>query len=481
MSTIIAITIAIYFLLLISISYFTGKNADNRSFFLGDKQSKWYVVAFGMIGASLSGVTFISVPGWVGSSHFYYMQVVFGYFIGYLIVANILLPIYYRLNLTSIYTYLNNRFGKTTYKTGSVFFLVSRILGASFRLFLVANVLQITIFDELNIPFFVTVAVTIILIWLYTNKGGIKTIIWTDTLQTAFMLASVILTVYYISKSIAPDTVSMIKEVFASDYSKMFNFGSFTEKNNFFKQVLGGAFITITMTGLDQDMMQKNLTCRNLPEAKKNMFWFSLVLIPVNLLFLILGAMLFIFAGKNGIAIPEHTDELFPMIATGGYLPVQVSILFILGLIAAAYSSADSALTSLTTSFSVDILNIEKYTGEEKKKKIRKQVHIFISIVLFAVIIAFKFLVNQSVISALLTVAGYTYGPLLGLFAYGIFTKNKIKDKYVPFVAVLSPILTYFVNMYSEQIFWGYKFSYELIIVNAFFTIAGLYIIREKN
>ncbi len=479
--SVIIITIVLYFLLLIAISHFTSKNAGNKSFFVGDKKSPWYVVAFGMIGASLSGVTFISVPGWVGESHFYYMQVVFGYFLGYLVVANILLPLYYKLNLISIYTYLNDRFGAKTYKTGAVFFLISRILGASFRLFLVANVLQYLIFDKLNIPFILTVAITILFIWLYTNKGGIKTIIWTDTLQTTFMLASVIFTIYYISKALGADVSEVVGQVFSSDYSKMFNFGSFLDKNHFVKQIIGGAFITITMTGLDQDMMQKNLSCRNLNDAKKNMVWFSIVLIPINLLFLILGAILYIYANKNGISIPARTDELFPLIATSDSLPNVVGVLFILGLIAAAYSSADSALTSLTTSVSVDILDISKYKDENKQKKIRKTVHVLVSVVLLLVIVAFKFLVNSSVISALLTVAGYTYGPLLGLYAFGIFTKHKVIDKYVPILAVLSPIITFIINYYSEQILMGYKFGYELIIVNALFMLIGLYFIRKTN
>ena len=476
----IIIIIALYFAVLLAISYFTSKNADNNSFFLGDKKSPWYIVAFGMIGASLSGVTFISVPGWVGTSNFYYMQVVFGYFIGYSIVATVLMPLYYKLNLTSIYSYLETRFGKKSYKTGAIFFLISRILGAAFRLFLVANVLQITIFDELKVPFIVTVAITILLIWLYTNRGGIKTIIWTDTFQTAFMLIAVGFAIYYISKSFDFTVPEMFANVMQSDYSKIFNFGDFNEKSNFFKQIIGGAFITITMTGLDQDMMQKNLSCKNITEAKKNMFWFSIVLIPVNLIFLILGAMLFMYASQNNISLPEHSDELFPLIATQGYLPTSVSIFFILGLIAAAYSSADSALTALTTSFSVDILDINKLENEEKKNSIRKKVHILISVILLIVIVLFKEFIDKSVISTLLTVAGYTYGPLLGLYAFGMFSKIKVKDNLVPFIAILAPTLTFVINMYSEDILGGYKFGYELIVVNALIMVIGLLVVREK-
>jgi Na+/proline symporter len=475
----IIVIIVLYFAVLLTISYFTSRKANNNSFFLGDKKSPWYIVAFGMIGASLSGVTFISVPGWVGESNFYYMQVVFGYFIGYAIVATVLMPMYYKLNLTSIYAYLETRFGNFSYKTGAIFFLISRILGASFRLFLVSTVLQISVFKELNVPFFVTVAITILLIWLYTNRGGIKTIIWTDTFQTSFMLIAVGIAIYYISKSFDNSIPEMFATVMQSDYSKTFNFGDVFDKSNFFKQVIGGAFITITMTGLDQDMMQKNLSCRNISEAKKNMFWFSIILIPVNLIFLFLGAMLFLFAAKNNIPIPEQSDELFPLIATSGFLPVSVAVFFILGLIAAAYSSADSALTSLTTSFSVDILNINKLKDEVKKNMIRKKVHIFISILLFVVILIFKEVLNENIISTLLTVAGYTYGPLLGLYAFGMFTKININDKFVPIIAILSPIITFIIDYYSVELLGGYKFGYELILVNGLIMIIGLLIIKK--
>lgn len=472
--------IGVYFLVLIVIGRFTSRNADNESFFVGNRQSPWYVVAFGMLGASLSGVTFISVPGYVGNTQFSYLQLVLGYLLGYFVVANVLLPLYYRLNLTSIYSYLDSRFGFYSYKTGAMFFLISRIIGASFRLFLVATVLQITVFDAWGVPFIVTVLVTILLIWLYTNKGGIKTIIWTDTLQTAVMLLAVIFTIYFVAKQMDLTFVSMLQTVRDSELSRTWFFDDWNDKRHFLKQFFSGAFITIVMTGLDQDMMQKNLSCRNLKEAKKNMYWYGFAFLPVNLLFLSLGVLLFIFAQQNGIAIPEQTDELFPIIATQGYLPKVVSILFILGIVAAAYSSADSALTALTTSFTVDILNI-KGKSEQQVKRIRSQVHIAISLILVVVIMVFKAVNDQNVISAIFTVAGYTYGPLLGLYAFGLFTPYSIKDKWVPVVAVISPIFCFFLAKYSPIIFNGFEFGFELLIVNGAFTFLGLLLLVKKG
>ena len=461
-----------YFLLLIIISLITGKKADNDTFFRGNKKSPWYIVSIGMIGASLSGVTFISVPGWVGTTGLTYMQMVFGYFLGYVTIAHILLPLYYKLNLTSIYTYLEERYGFWSYKSGALLFLLSRTIGASARLFLMANVLQITLFDALGIPFEITVMLTILLIWLYTFRGGIKTIIWTDTLQTIFMLLSVILTVIFIAHSMNLSFGGLVDVIKDSEYSKMFVFDDFHSKQNFFKQFLSGAFITIVMTGLDQDMMQKNLTCRNLKEAQKNMYWYSAAFVPVNLLFLSLGALLFIFAQNNGIPIPERADNLFPIIATGGYLPGIVGVIFILGLVAAAYSSADSALTSLTTSFSVDILNIKKYT-EEKAKRIRLIVHIGFSIVLIFVILLFKILSNDSIISTLFTLAGYTYGPLLGFYAFGLFSKRKVVDKWLPGIAVASPVITGILDFNAVRWF-GFALGFEKLIINGVITILFL-------
>lgn len=471
-----------YFTLLFAISIFTSRNAGDQSFFIGDRKSPWYLVAFGMIGASLSGVTFISVPGWVGSNQFSYMQMVLGYILGYIVIAKVLLPVYYKLNLTSIYTYLDQRYGKTAYKTGAAFFLFSRIIGASFRLFLVANVLQITIFDAWNIPFALTVLLTIALIWLYTFKGGIKTIVWTDTLQTTFMLLAVGLSVYYIASAMDLSFVQMFKAVSKSEFSRIFFLDNPKEKTFFIKQFLSGAFITIVMTGLDQDMMQKNLSCRNLKDAQKNMYWYGTAFLPVNLLFMSLGALLFIYAQQFNIAIPEQTDNLFPVIATQGYLKPIVGILFMLGLIAAAYSSADSALTALTTSFCIDILDIpNKAIPQKKREHIRIMIHVGISVLLGLVILAFKALNNESVINALFTIAGYTYGPLLGLYAFGLFTKYSVKDKWVWVIAIISPLICILINKFSESLFFGYKFGYELLILNGMFTFLGLLLIKKKN
>ncbi len=471
-----------YFLLLFIISWFTGRNAKNDAFFLGNKKSPWYVVAFGMVGASLSGVTFISVPGWVGTSQFSYMQMVLGYLLGYFIVANVLLPVYYKLNLTSIYTYLNQRFGKVSYKTGASFFLFSRIIGASFRLYLVANVLQITIFNSFNVPFFITVAVTILLIWLYTFKGGIKTIVWTDTLQTLFMLIAVGFSIYYLSDAMNLNFSSLVTTIKESEYSRVWFFDNPKERSFFVKQFFSGAFITIVMTGLDQDMMQKNLSCKNIKDAKKNMYWYSAAFIPANLLFMSLGVLLYLFAAQYGIELPEKADNLFPIIATQGYLPKIVTAFFMLGLVAAAYSSADSALTSLTTSFSIDILNIQNRNfSSQKKERIRKTVHVGISVLLGIVIIVFGALNNDSVISSIFTFAGYTYGPLLGLYAFGLFTKYTINDKWVWLIAVMSPLICILLNNYSETLFFGYRIGFELLIYNGIITFIGLLLLRKTK
>lgn len=471
--------IAVYFLMLMLVSHFTSKKADNSDFFSGKNQSPWYLVAFGMVGASLSGVTFISVPGWVGGSQFSYMQVVLGYFFGYIVIAQILMPLYYRLNLVSIYSYLGTRFGNYSYKTGASYFLLSRIIGASFRLFLVANVLQLLVFNQWGIPFFVTVAITILLIWLYTFKGGIKTIVWTDTLQTLFMLIAVGVTIYIISTRLGLGMTALFSEVKNSDYSQIFFFDDWNDKRHFVKQFLSGMFITIVMTGLDQDMMQKNLTCKNIGEAKKNMYSFSIVLILVNLAFLVLGALLFIYANKLGIAIPDRTDNLFPIIAAE-HLNIVASVFFILGLIAAAYSSADSALTALTTSVCVDFLELEN-KSEKIKIRIRKQTHIIISFILFLVILLFNLISDESVISSLFKAAGYTYGPLLGLYAFGLFTKKNVKDRLVPIICILSPIISYLINIYSVELFNGYKFNFEILIVNGLLTFLGLFLISKRK
>jgi len=476
----VLLIIVCYFAVILVISYYTGRSADNAGFFIGNKKSPWYVVSFGMIGASLSGVTFISVPGWVFDSQFSYMQMVLGYLVGYFVIANVLLPIYYRLNLTSIYTYLEQRFGFWSYKTGASFFLLSRIIGASFRLFLIANVLQITIFEAMGVPFILTVVITILLIWLYTYRGGIKTIIWTDTLQTVFMITAVVLSIILISRSLDLDFRGIVSTIKESSYSKMFFFSDWTDKNFFVKQFLSGAFIAIVMTGLDQDMMQKNLSCRNLKEAKKNVYWLSISLVPVNLIFLSLGALLFVFAARTGITVPEMTDDLFPLISTGGYLAPVVTVFFIVGLVAAAYSSADSALTSLTTSFTVDILGGLKLS-EAELGRTRKRVHILISVILLGVILIFRAINNQSVISALFTAAGYTYGPLLGMYSFGLFSRWKVRDRLVPLICILSPILSFLLSRFSAALLNGYEFGFELLILNGLITFLGLLLIRQRN
>ena len=482
--TLLLFIVLLYFGILFLISYITGKDDSNTAFFNANKKSPWYVVAFGMIGASLSGVTFISVPGWVQSTEFSYLQIVFGYLLGYLVIAFVLLPIYYRLNLTSIYEYLNQRFGNTSHKTGAFFFFISRILIASFRLFLVATVFQYFMLDEWNIPFEITVILSVLLIWLYTFRSGIKTIVWTDTLQTFFMLFAVIATIMIIINKLDFSFTELIQTNSYKKYSQIFFTDDFNDKKHWVKSILGGMFIAIAMTGLDQDNMQKNLTCKNTKEAKWNVISLGLILILVNLVFLFLGALLFIYAEKFNITIPVvegkiKTDLLYPEIALNGNLGTPIAIIFILGLIAAAYSSADSALTSLTTSFSIDFLDIEN-KKENLQKIIRKKVHIGISILLILVIISFRYVLKDNVISSLLQVATYTYGPLLGLFAFGIFTKFQIKDKWVWIIAILSVVFTYVLNKNSATWFGGYIFGFEILIFNGLFTFMGLYIIRKK-
>jgi Na+/proline symporter len=473
----IILLIVAYFAVLLCISYITGKAADNKTFFKANNSSPWYLVAFGMIGASLSGVTFISVPGCVEGQSMSYFQMVLGYVVGYAVIGLVLLPLYYRLNLTSIYTYLENRYGKNAYKTGASFFLLSRTIGAAFRLFLVANVLQIILFDSYGIPFWVTVTITILLIWLYTFKGGIKTIVWTDTLQTLFMLVAVGVCIYTISNEMKISNI--FSYVADSELSKTFFFDDASAGNYFWKRFLAGAFIAIGMTGLDQDMMQKNLTCRNLKDAQKNMFWFTIVLVIVNFFFLALGVLLTDYAQQNGI--DAHKDQLFPIIATKGTLGLATAIFFLLGLIAAAYSSADSALTSLTTSFSIDILEIDKKKAPETQEHIRKKTHILFSCILIATILVFKYFISdESVIAKIFTFANYTYGPLLGLYAFGLFTKIKVKDKMVPFICLATPVLSYVVNTIALSSF-RFDFGFSLLILNGLITFVGLYLFKNKT
>ncbi len=469
--------IAGYFIVLMLIAQFTSRGATSQDFFTANRQSPWYLVAFGMIGASLSGVTFISVPGEVGNSQFAYFQVVIGYLLGYWVIAMVLMPLYYRLNLISIYGYLEQRFGFWSYKTGAFFFLLSRIIGSSFRLFLVAGVLQLAFFDSFGVPYWVSVMITIALIWLYTFRGGIKTIVWTDTLQTLFMLLSVVFSIYFIGDELSLSWGQLTDRVIQSDMSKIFVW-EWQSGRNFFKQFFSGAFIAIVMTGLDQDMMQKNLTCRTLGDAQKNIFWFCIVLVFVNILFLSLGTLLYVYAEEMAIALPERSDDLFPMLALQ-HFSLLGGALFLLGIIAAAYSSADSALTSLTTSFCVDFLGYRK-EDEGKFGQVRKKVHLGFSVVLFTVVLIFRAINDQSVINAVFTAAGYTYGPLLGLFAFGMFTKWQVKDKFVLPICLASPLLTYIINVNSVDLLFGYKFGFELLILNGLLTFSGLWAIRTK-
>lgn len=481
MSTSLIITVIIgYFLTLFVISYFTSRNSNNDTFFIGNRKSPWYLVSIAMIGTSISGVTFISVPGWVLTSQFSYMQMVLGYLLGYVVVANVLLPLYYRLNLKSIYTYLESRFGFYSYKTGAFLFLVSRIIGSAFRLFIVSNVLQLSIFNALGVPFWVTVSITVILIWLYTRKGGVRTVLWTDSFQAIAMLTAVSLCVYYISSDLNLSFSGIVKTVSNSPLSRVWFFDDPNQRFYFWKQFLGGAFITIVMTGLDQDMMQKNLSCRNYKDARKNMYWYGFAFLPVNLLFLSLGVLLHTFAVQKGIPLPAQSDDLFPTLATQGYLPQIVGVLFFLGLIAAAYSSADSALTALTTSFTIDVLNT-KDMDEDKLRRVRQWVHVFISVLMILVIIVFNAFNDRSVIDAIFTIAGYTYGPLLGLYAFGLFTRFQVNDLLVPFIAIFSPIACYFLNKYSAILFGGYRFGFELLIVNGAIVFLLLLITRKRG
>ncbi|MCX6328744.1 MAG: sodium:solute symporter [Bacteroidia bacterium] len=477
--TLILSIFLIYTILLFTVTWITSRRADSQSFFIGNKISPWFVVAYGMIGASLSGVTFMSAPGWVRDTQFSYMVMVFGYLFGYFVIALVLLPLYYKLKLTSIYTYLEQRFGFWSYKTGAGFFIISRTLGASLRMFLVINVLQVFVFDAWNIPFWVNALIFIILIILYTLKGGIRTIVWTDTLQTTFMLLAVVLSIIYISKGLGMPLGKLFSNISDSHISKMFITDWHHEKH-FLKQFFSGMFITITMTGLDQEMMQKNLSCKNIKEAQKNMFTFSGILVFVNLLFLFLGAFLLLYSQSKGVNVAA-SDELFPTIALK-YLGPMAGIVFLIGLISAAFPSADGALTSLTTSVSIDFLGINRREGMSEKTavRIRYGVHLTIALIFFISILIFGVLNNKAVIDELFTIAGYTYGPLLGLYSFGLFTKRKVNDGLTPVIALLSPVICFFLSKYSVKLF-NYNFGFELLLLNGFLMFMGLLLFSRKN
>ena len=471
--------VLVYVLFLFLISRYTSRKAGDAAFYTGNRQSPWYVVAYGMIGASLSGVTFLSQPGWVGSTQFSYMMMVFGYVAGYAIIALILLPLYYRLNLTSIYTYLEQRFGAFTYKTGASFFILSRGIGAALRMFLSVYVLDLFVFGQLGIPFWAVALVSVILVLLYTFKGGIRTIVWTDTMQTTFMLLSVGITIYFICKSLSWSFSDVFSNVWQSDYSNIIII-DLTHPRFFLKQFLAGIFITIAMTGLDQDMMQKNLSCRNLRDAQKNMFTFSWILVAVNFMFLLLGAVLFIYAEANQIAV-ESSDRLFATVSIH-HLGVFAGIVFLIGLISAAWSSADGALTALTTSFCIDIIELNKRELPDKRKlHIRYAVHFAFAMLFLAVIMLFKQLDNKAIIDRFFTIAGYTYGPLLGMYSFGLFTQRKVRDRAVPVIAVISPVVTYILDSNSVEWFNGYQFGFELLILNGLITFMGLWFCKKMK
>lgn len=469
----VIITIAAYFLVLFTVSHLAGRKADNAGFFIGNRSSKWYMVAFAMIGSTISGVTFMSVPGMVDPKAFSYMQMVLGFFVGQLIISFVLIPVFYRMKLFSIYEYLDERFGVSTYKTGAWFFFISKVLGASVRLFLVCLFLQMMVFGPLNIPFIFNVIATVALVWLYTRQGGVKTLIWTDSLKTFCLILSVVLTIFFIAKNMGLDFSGMVSSIRGSDLSRTFFFDNPKEGTYFWKQFLAGIFTMIATTGLDQDFMQRNLSCENPRDSQKNIITSGLVQLVINLLFLMLGVLLYLFIDSKGITHPEKSDELFPMVATQGYLPLAVGILFIIGLISSAYAAAGSALTALTTSFTVDILGI-KNKSEVQIKSTRKNVHIGMAVVMGVVIFVFNLLNNTSVIDAVYILASYTYGPILGMFAFGILIKRSVRDKFVPYIAVLAPIICFFLQKLTIAV-WDFHFGYALIIVNALITMAGMF------
>ncbi|MBK5285623.1 MAG: sodium:solute symporter [Bacteroidia bacterium] len=473
--------VAVYFIALLVIAMYTSRGAGNESFFIGKKNSHWLLVAYGMIGTSLSGVTFMSVPGKVLANHFFYLQIVFGYLIGYLVVATVLMPLYYKMNVTSIYTYLQNRFGKIAYKTGASFFLLSRTFGASLRIYLVLYVLQKFLLDDMGINFFITTFVILLMILLYTFQGGVKTIVWTDTLQTTFMILALVVSIVLIKNELGFSMTGLMQALREGGYSKIIN-TDFKSHSFFLKQIISGAFITIAMTGLDQEMMQKNISIRTLGKAQQNMFTFSAILLVVNFLFLILGGALYLYAAQKGVVLSQQSDDIFPTVALQ-YLPPVAGLLFIIGLISALFPSADGAMTALTSSFCIDILNFNNRSdwSEEEKKKKRKAVHLSVAVIFFLIIIFFKIINKSAVIDLVLELAGYTYGPLLGLFAFGILTKKIPDAKFVPMICILAPVLTHLLKLYSPQLFSGYQIGFEILPINGIITFAGLYVVAYKK
>lgn len=466
----IIITVLLYFAALMLFSRITARHGDNnQTFFRANRRSPWYMVAFGMIGASISGITFVSVPGMTMFTGMTYVQMCIGFILGYFAVAFVLLPVYYRLNLTTIYTYLKERLGMRSYKTGAWFFLISKMTGAAVRFYVVCIILQRFVLDAIGVPFALTVVAMVALIWLYTRRGGIKTLVWTDTFQTTCMFAALILIIYNVMGQLGMSATDAVKAIATDEHSRMFVMDDWISKQNFWKQFLSGAFVVIVMTGLDQDMMQKNLTCRTLREAQKDMCTYGFAFVPANILFMALGVLLMQLAQKDGIALPASGDELLPMFAATGRLGSTVVVLFTIGIVAASFSSADSALTALTTSYCVDIRQRE---GDEQ---LRRRAHIGIAVVFGLFILLFKTLNSTSVIDAIYILCSYTYGPLLGLFAFGLFTRRKPCDKLVPYIAVASPIVCFALEKTAMQC-WGYKFGYELLMINGLLTFMGLYV-----
>ena len=469
---VIIVTILAYFCILLVFSRFTSRRATNSTFYRADRRSPWYMVAFGMIGASISGITFVSVPGMAVKTGMTYLQMCFGFIFGYLIVAFVLLPVYYRLNLTTIYTYLQTRLGQRAYKTGSSFFLLSKLIGAAVRFYVVCIILQRFVLDQLGIPFLVTVVFMVGLIWLYTRKGGIKTLVWTDSFQTLCMFLALILIIFHVMTALHLNLNQAVTAIANDSHSRVFIWQDWASKQNFWKMFLSGIFIVIVMTGLDQDMMQKNLTCKSLREAQKDMCSYGLAFVPANLLFLSLGILLMMLSHREGIAIPCATDDLLPMFAATGSLGSLVIVLFTIGIVAASFSSADSAMTALTTTWCVDIM--EKKDDE----KLRKRTHLGFALLFVVFILAFKALNSTSVIDAIYIICSYTYGPLLGLFAFGLFTRWQVKDRYVPYIAIISPVICFAIETITRQT-TGYEFGYELLMVNGLLTFVGLYLCRK--
>lgn len=479
-STILLIIVFAYFALLLGIAFYTSRGSNNESFFIGNRSSKWWVVAFGMIGTSLSGITFISVPGTVGVTGFEYFGVVIGFWLGYFAVAFILLPIYYRMQLTSIYTYLDERLGKLSYKTGALFFIISRTLGATLRLYLVIKVLEVFVLKDFGVSFEFTAVLILVLILLYTYRGGVKTIVWTDTLQTTFMILALLVCVGYIMTSLDLDFGSTWQAMSDKGYTKMFS-GDIMAGNNFWKNVLGGAFITIGMTGLDQEMMQKNISVSNLKDSQKNMITFCFILLIANFIFLLLGGLLYLYADAEGIVAAK--DKIFPMIALKSGLPFFITVCFMIGLISALFPSADGALTALTSSYCIDILGMKRRDDwdEKKKNRVRLIVHNLFAVVFLICVLVFKKVDNGSVISVLLAIAAYTYGPLLALFAFGILTKREVRNEVVPIICIIAPLLCYGLKEYDTEILAGYSIGLELLIINALIAFVLLFIFSKRS